>query len=134
MHAVRYGGGTFPFRDGAFDVCWSNAVLEHVGGEDAQVAFLKEIRRVARRGFVTTPNRCFPVEVHTRVPLLHLVLSRPRFDAFLRRIGKGWAAGDYMRLLTEADLRRLLRRAGVPRFRILRNRLGPFTLDFVAVW
>src|SRR5687767_5054937 len=27
--AIRYDGKRFPFRDHAFDVSWSNAVLEH---------------------------------------------------------------------------------------------------------
>ena len=60
-----------PFDDGSFDVVFSNAVIEHVGGEDEQRRFVAEALRVGRRAFVTTPNRWFPVEVHTRLPLVH---------------------------------------------------------------
>ena len=60
-----------PFADGAFDVVFSNAVIEHVGGRARQRQFVSEALRVGRRVFITTPNRRFPVEVHTRLPLVH---------------------------------------------------------------
>lgn len=60
-----------PFADGAFDIATSNAVLEHVGSRDSQVMFMRELVRVARRVFVSVPNRYFPVEHHTAIPLLH---------------------------------------------------------------
>jgi SAM-dependent methyltransferase len=60
-----------PFADGAFDVVFSNAVIEHVGGRTRQRQFVSEALRVGRRVFITTPNRRFPIEVHTRLPLVH---------------------------------------------------------------
>jgi hypothetical protein len=42
-----------------------------VGRRAEQVAFVQELCRVADRVFVTTPNRWFPVEVHTLLPLVH---------------------------------------------------------------
>jgi SAM-dependent methyltransferase len=60
-----------PFADGEFDVVFSNAVIEHVGRRERQRSFVSEALRVGRRVFITTPNRMFPVEVHTRLPLVH---------------------------------------------------------------
>ena len=60
-----------PFADGQFDVVFSNAVIEHVGGRERQRRFVSEALRVGRRVFLTTPNRTFPVEVHTRLPVVH---------------------------------------------------------------
>ena len=71
VHTVVADGRSLPFADGEFDVGFSNAVVEHVGGHAAQVAFVHELCRVARRVFVTTPNRWFPVEVHTLLPVVH---------------------------------------------------------------
>ena len=133
VRTVTYGGGRFPFQDQSFDVCWSNAVLEHVGDKGDQTLFLSEIRRVARMGFVTTPNRRFPIEVHTRFPLVHWLPTR-LFDRAVRLLGKGWAAGDYMQLLSERDLRQRLAAAGIEGCRIYRNRFCLVTLDFVAVF
>jgi len=79
-----------PFADGEFDIVFSNAVIEHVGDREHQRRFVSEALRVARRAFVTTPNRAFPVEVHTRLPFVHWLparLAHASYDA----VGKGWA-------------------------------------------
>jgi hypothetical protein len=60
-----------PFADAAFDIATSNAVLEHVGSRPHQEQFVRELARVARRVFITVPNRFFPVEHHTAIPILH---------------------------------------------------------------
>ena len=85
--AVRADGRDLPFPDGAFDLGFSNAVVEHVaGGRDAQQRFVHELCRVAGRVFVTTPNRFFPIEVHTLVPFAHW-LPRPVRERVLRARG-----------------------------------------------
>ncbi len=63
VNTVVYDGKVFPFTDKQFDICWSNAVIEHVGDRDRQLLFLREIKRVSRSAYITTPNRHFPVEV-----------------------------------------------------------------------
>jgi SAM-dependent methyltransferase len=72
VRAVQADGRELPFDDAAFDIGFSNAVVEHVaGGRDGQRRFVAELCRVARRVFVTTPNRWFPVDPHTLLPLVH---------------------------------------------------------------
>ena len=34
VKAICYDGNVFPFEDGAFDLLWSNAVIEHVGDRE----------------------------------------------------------------------------------------------------
>jgi SAM-dependent methyltransferase len=86
-----------PFDDGAFDVVFSNAVIEHVGGRKRQRKLVSEALRVGRRVFLTTPNRLFPLEVHTRLPLVHW-LPRRISDRVYDAAGKGSA--KEIRLLT----------------------------------
>jgi SAM-dependent methyltransferase len=93
-----------PFADASFDVVFSNAVIEHVGGRDRQRLFVDEALRVGRRVFLTTPNRWFPIEVHTRLPLVHW-LPRAGSDRAYRLAGKSWARDNH--LLGAGDLRRL---------------------------
>jgi len=79
---VRADGRELPFADGAFELGFSNAVVEHVaGGRDGQRRFVHELCRVAGRVFVTTPNRWFPLEVHTLLPLAHWLPEASRTRA-----------------------------------------------------
>jgi SAM-dependent methyltransferase len=93
-----------PFADDAFDVVHSNAVIEHVGSSERQEAFVREALRVGRRVFLTTPNRWFPIEVHTRLPLVHW-LPEPLAGRAYDLAGKPWAREN--RLLGPSDLRAL---------------------------
>jgi ubiquinone/menaquinone biosynthesis C-methylase UbiE len=131
---VSGDGRTLPFPDKSFDIAYCNAVIEHVGSRDDQLRFLRELSRVGKRGFLTTPNRHFPIEVHTRIPLLHLFLSKTLFDRFLRFIGKDWATDGYMNLLSKNDLRALLIETGIPDATIIHNRFFGFTMTFTVMW
>jgi hypothetical protein len=93
VRAVRADGRELPFADGEFDFGFSNAVVEHVaGGREGQRRFVHELCRVSRRVFVTTPNRWFPLEVHTLLPLVHWLPAGARarlipFDDVLDPLG-----------------------------------------------
>jgi hypothetical protein len=79
VRAVRADGRELPFADAEFDLGFSNAVVEHVaGGREGQRRFVHELCRVARRVYVTTPNRWFPLEVHTLRPFVHWLPEGPR--------------------------------------------------------
>jgi Methylase involved in ubiquinone/menaquinone biosynthesis len=89
LRYVRGDGRDLPFDDCSFDLVHSSAVLEHVGSRAQQAAFLGELLRVARRGvYLTTPNRWFPVEFHSVLPLVHW-LPPAAFRAVLRGLGHG---------------------------------------------
>jgi SAM-dependent methyltransferase len=105
--AIRYVQGDacdLPFADGEFDVVHSNAVLEHVGGLERQAAFVREAVRVGRRVFLTTPNRWFPVEVHTRLPFVHWLPAAAAGRAY-DLVRKPWAKDNH--LLGPGELRSL---------------------------
>jgi SAM-dependent methyltransferase len=93
VRAVRADGRDLPFGAGEFDFGFSNAVVEHVaGGREGQQRFVHELCRVARRVFVTTPNRWFPLEVHTLLPFVHWLPADARerlipFDDVLDPLG-----------------------------------------------
>ena len=58
-------GERLPFPDKSFDIAYSNAVLEHVGGREQRRAFIAEAARVARAVFIVLPNGWFPVELQS---------------------------------------------------------------------
>jgi len=90
VRVVQADGRELPFADREFDLCFSNAVVEHVqGGRAGQRRFVGELCRVARRVFVTTPNRWFPVDPHTLLPLVHWLPAGVARERVLR--GRGFA-------------------------------------------
>jgi SAM-dependent methyltransferase len=139
---VIYGDGCrLPFADAAFDIVFSNSVIEHVGDGAAQQRFAEEIRRTGRGYWVQTPNRYFPIEMHLLTPVVHLLPQSWR--AFIVRRFTVWQwihrpspdrkrfyvehfIAD-IRLLSAADMRRLF-----PDAVILRERFLLFTKSLVA--
>lgn len=56
------------YADGAFDVAFSNSVIEHVGTPERQALMASEVARVADHYWVQTPAFTFPMEPHYLVP------------------------------------------------------------------
>jgi SAM-dependent methyltransferase len=127
---VQYPGGRFPFADGEFEWAYSNAVIEHVGDRAAQVAFLNEMLRVAKRVFFTTPNKWFPIESHTNVLLLHYFPDR--FYRWCAKRDRYWTP-ETLNLLGGADLADVLARSDSRESRVIRNRLGGLTMTFSVI-
>ncbi|MBM3774061.1 MAG: class I SAM-dependent methyltransferase [Acidobacteria bacterium] len=69
-------GRRLPFRDRAFEVVFSNSVIEHLGDERSQAEFAREVARVGRFFYVQTPNRWFPIEHHLLTPFLHFLPAK----------------------------------------------------------
>jgi hypothetical protein len=135
---VIYDGQIVPFPDRSFDICYSNSVIEHVGDDCSVALFASEVRRLAPRYFVQTPNRWFFVEPHFITPFVHwlpLVLKRKLIrwcsvwgwvnkadqatvDQFLRDI----------RLLTVKEMRHLF-----PDAEIVREYFLGFTKSIIAM-
>jgi hypothetical protein len=95
-----------PFPDQIFDLVHAAAVLEHVGSLRNQARMVAECLRVARRGIcLTTPNPWFPIEFHTRLPLLHW-LPKSTCRRIFRRMGLAELAQEAnLNLMTERELR-----------------------------
>jgi hypothetical protein len=107
MRFVQADALALPFADAAFDIVHAAAVIEHVGAFERQCGLLRECCRVTRRAvFVTTPNRWFPIEFHTVLPVVHW-LPKPLFRSLMRRTGRGFFAQEAnLNLMTARELGR----------------------------
>jgi len=138
---VAGDGCALPFRDGAFDIVFSNSVIEHVGGPERQRQFAREIARVGKAYWVQTPNRWFPVEPHLLTPFLHWAPSGLRAAIARRFTVWEWITRPTsdrrefyiehflrdVRLLGPAEIKRLF-----PGGQLIRERLLGLTKSLVA--
>jgi methyltransferase family protein len=131
VHFVEADGRRLPFDDDSFDIGFSNAVIEHVGGADDQRRFVHELVRTCRRVFLATPNAGFPIDPHTLLPFVHW-LPRSIRHRVLHLTGNGrWASEAALRPIGANELRSFFP-PGVP-VRILRQRALGLTTVLIAI-
>ena len=100
-----------PLPAGYFDYGICNAVVEHAGAVEKQAALVSEVCRVCRCVLFTTPNKRFPFELHTWLPVLHW-LPDGAYRAVLRRLGLDYFAEvENLNLLDAASFLSLFPRA-----------------------
>jgi hypothetical protein len=140
---VAGDGAMLPFRDNAFDIVFSNSVIEHLPTPPQRQRFAHEVARVAPAYWVQTPNRRFPVEMHLMLPAVHFLpktWQRPivrRFTIWQVLARPSRAERDYyiehfldeLHLLDSRELQRLF-----PDARVLRERFLALTKSHIAVW
>ncbi len=134
MRFVPGNALALPFEDRSFDFVHSSAVLEHVGSFANQAKMVAECLRVARRGVcITTPNRWFPIEFHTVLPLVHW-LPKPLCRAIFRRSRYAFFADEAnLNLMTATELRGIMRQLPDCPYSFAATRLWGWTSNLVLM-
>jgi len=114
-------GRSLPFADAEMPVVFCNSVIEHVPLDERE-RFASEIRRVAQRYFVQTPNRWFPIEPHYMLPLIQFIPAK------LRRHLDDRIIRSYIELLDRRGLHELF-----PDAQIIEERRFGLTKSLMAV-
>lgn len=131
--AVLDQSGRLPFDDDHFDIVFCSSVIEHVtvakeelnsvrsarefaaASWTHQALFAEEIRRVGRRYFVQTPNKWYPIESHTWLPVPIVLLPRPLQLSVVAWLNRWWIKPTQVdwNLLTRADMATLFPDAAI---------------------
>jgi|688.fasta_scaffold212880_2 ubiquinone/menaquinone biosynthesis C-methylase UbiE len=112
------------YSNNTFDIVYSSATIEHLGSYENQLQALKEMYRISKKYlFLTTPNRFFPIEMHTKLPFLHF-FPKKVFRLILRFFGENFFCYEKnLNLLTKKDLVRLCTDAKIINYKIIYNYL-----------
>lgn len=107
------------FPDNSFDYVASTATIEHVGSRDNQKKLIQECFRVAKKKvFITTPNRYFPIEFHTRLPFIHF-LPQPFHRKILLFFGEKFLSQEEnLNLLGNKGIKKILNELKIENYHI----------------
>ena len=138
--------GTIPCENSYFDIIFCSSVIEHVTVDKKdmetiqtnkefrkaslkrQKKFAEEIERVGKSYFVQTPHKYFPLESHSRLPFILVLLPRKlqiRIIKFFRKFWFARTSPDW-NLLTVKDMKHLF-----PGAQIVKERAFFFTKSLI---
>ena len=92
------------------DLVISSATIEHVGNEKNQIKMIENIIKLSKKYFViTTPNKLYPIDFHTKIPLIHW-LPKKVHRFLLKIIGLNYLSKEEnLNLLSKSDLEKMMR-------------------------
>ena len=95
--------------DFSSDLVVSNATIEHVGNTLNQKKMLENVIKLTKKIFViTTPNKFYPIELHTKIPLIHW-FPKSIYRKILKILGLSFYANEEnLNLLSVKELKKML--------------------------
>ncbi len=124
------------FKDKAYDIAFSNSLIEHLYTKDNQIKMANEAMRVGKYFFIQTPNRYFPLEPHFKFLFFQFL---PKFlQVFLQtktslingvRYNRDYALNivKEIRLLSKSEMKALF-----PKSNLLNENFLGMTKSFIA--
>ena len=108
----------------SFDIVYSSAVIEHVGSFTSQLNFIKECIRLSKnKVFISTPNRYFPLDFHTKLPIIHM-LPKNIHRKILNLLGDNFFKYEKnLNLLSKNDLKKMCQILNVKKYTLESNKI-----------
>jgi ubiquinone/menaquinone biosynthesis C-methylase UbiE len=121
-------------KNNKFDLVYSNATIEHVGKFKNQIKFIKEALRVSKKiVFISTPNKYFPIELHTFLPLIHF-LPQKYYRFILRKLGLNFFAEEKnLNLLSANNIKNICKILKIKKFKIIKLKFLLFTSNLILI-
>ena len=111
----------------------SSAVIEHVGSQQNQEKMIENIFKLTKKMFIiTTPNRSYPVDFHTKIPFLHW-LPKKVHRKILRIIGMSFfSKEENLNLLSRNDIHSYLKKYELD-YKIIDLKLMGLSSNFIII-
>jgi len=121
-------------EDNSFDIVHSNATIEHVGSFENQVSFVKEMLRISKESiFIQTPNRFYPIDFHTLLPIIHLLPKKIHRKILKYLKLDFYSKEENLNLLTIKELKKICKILNISKYKILKYKLFFFTSNLILV-
>ena len=118
----------------SFDIVYSSATLEHVGSFENQIKFVKEAYRLSNKiTFITTPNRFYPIDFHTKLPFIHW-FPKKFHRLLLNLLGLSFYAKESnLNLLDIKTIKKILYILKVKNYKIIRYKFLFFNSNIIII-
>ena len=122
------------FKNDAFDIVHTNATIEHVGSYQNQISLIRETVRVSKKYvFIQTPNRFYPIDFHTTLPLIHC-LPKKIHRKILKFLGLNfYASEENLNLLSEKNLKNMCKELNLKKIKIIKHKLLFLTSNLILI-
>ena len=129
---LKGDGRNIKLKNNSFDIVYSSATLEHVGSLKNQIKFVSECYRVSRRFiFITTPNRFYPIDFHTKIPFIHWLPKKIHRNILLILNMKFYSKERNLNLLGVNDIKQILNDSSITKYKIIKKKFLFFTSNII---
>ena len=129
---LKGDGKNIKLKNNSFDIVYSSATLEHVGSLKNQIKFVSECYRVSKRFiFITTPNRFYPIDFHTKIPFIHWLPKKIHRNILLILNMKFYSKERNLNLLGVNDIKQILNDSSITKYKIIKKKFLFFTSNII---
>ena len=134
LKCLKGDGRRMGLKENSYDIAMSNATLEHVGSFENQNKFVKELYKISKkRCIIITPNRFYPVDFHTMLPLIHW-LPKNLHRRILKLFNQDFLSNEEnLNLLSIKDLKTICNINNFKNYKILKIKYYLFTSNLILI-
>jgi hypothetical protein len=130
-----HGSGTnIDLKNNLYDTVYCSATIEHVGCFKNQIKLIEELYRVSKNYvFITTPNKHYPIDFHTKLPLIHW-LPKKIHRKILKFLGLDfYSLEENLNLLNKKELHKIMIVLKIINYKIISFKFLFFTSNLILV-
>lgn len=131
---IKGNGLKTNLKDDSFDIVHSSATIEHVGNDYNQNLFIRECLRISKKKvIITTPNRYFPIDFHTKIPFIHFFPKKIHRKLLALTNNQFFSKEENLNLLSYNDLKKHLTKCNITNFEIVKYKILFMTSNLILI-
>lgn len=134
LKVVQENGLQTSFKDKSFQIVHASATIEHVGNENNQIRLIQECLRLSReKVIITTPNRYFPIDFHTKIPLIHMLPKKIHRKILKITNNEFFSKEENLNLISEKTLIQFLEKLNINNYEIIKYKIFFMTSNLILI-
>ena len=131
---IKGDGLNINLKNNSYDIVYSSATIEHVGCFENQIKLISELYKMSNKYvFITTPNRYYPIDFHTKLPFIHWLPKKihRKILKFLKL--EFYSLEKNLNLLDKKDIHKAMKILMIKDYKIISFKFLFFTSNLILV-